>query len=134
MESHAVQAGLEFRLTCVLNGVALLLVSSSLKKALSIRTVELAAENVGAPVMPIQEHDVVEAIPEERVSERIVEQITQSVPVYRIKDRIAEQIVDVPVPQMRREMVEVVQLVPVERIKDRIADQMVDIPVPVVME
>ena len=68
-----------------------------------------------APVMPIQEHDVVEAIPEERVSERTVEQITRSVPVYRIKDRIAEQIVDVPVPQMRREMVEVVQLVPAKK-------------------
>ena len=65
-------------------------------------------------MLPIKE---LEAIPEERMSERIV-----------------EQSVDVPVPLMRREIAEMVQLVQVERIKGRVADQMVDILVPPVME
>ena len=40
---------------------------------------------------------MVKAITEERVSERIVEQIARSVLVERINDRIADQIVDIPV-------------------------------------
>ena len=44
-----------------------------------------------------------------------------------------EQRVDVPTPQMRREIVEWILLVLVERIKGQVADQMVDIPVPRVM-
>ena len=83
---------------------------------MSFRAVELAlrkgfparevAEIMGALVLPIQEHEVVKALPEERVSERIV-----------------AQSVDVSVPQMRRETVMVVQPVLVERIKGRIFDQ-----------
>ena len=78
---------------------------------------------------PIPEHEVVKAIPEERESERIVEQISWLVLVERIKERIEVQSVDVLVPQMRREIVEVIQLVLVERVKDPVADQM-DILVP----
>ena len=98
--------------------------STTLKKVLPFRSVELAldgrcsvaqksAEIVDAPVLPIKEHEVIQAIPEERVSEKIV-----------------EQSVDACVPQMRREIVEVIQPVLVERIISRVADHMVDIPVP----
>ena len=48
-------------------------------------------------------------------------------------DRGAE-IVDVPVSQMRQEIVEVIQIVLVARIKGRVADQMVDKIVAVVQE
>ena len=58
------------------------------------------AEIVGASVLPIQEHEVVKAILEERVSERNVEQIAWSVLVDHIKERIAVQSADVPVSQM----------------------------------
>ena len=40
--------------------------------------------------------EVVKAFPEERASERIVEQIAWTVPVDCIKDRITERSVDVP--------------------------------------
>ena len=62
------------------------------------------AEGFGALVLPIQEHEVVKAIPKERMSERIVEQI-QLVLVERIKDRIADQKVDIPVPLVMKEIV-----------------------------
>ena len=120
------QASWEFRLTWTLNGIALSMVSS-LKKALPFRAVELAlwldflaavvveetrevAESVGAPVLPIQEHEVAEALSKERVSERIVERIARSVLVDVIKDRIAQNMVDLPRPRMRHEIAEAVQL------------------------
>ena len=100
------------------------------ERALSFLAVELAlqlktrevAESVDALMFPIQEHEVVKAIPEEGVPEWIVDQIAQSVPV----DRIRDQSVDVPVPlHMKREIVDVIQPVLAERIEDRIADQIV---------
>ena len=57
--------------------------------------VTFGAETVGAQVLPIQELEVVKAVPEERVSERIVAQVVR---VERIQDRIADQIVAIPVP------------------------------------
>ena len=65
---------------------------------------------------------------------------TVALPVPQIKEGIVmlpikeEQSVDVPMPQMRREMVEVIQFVLVEGSRGRAADQMVDILVPLVME
>ena len=73
-----------------------------------------SAEIVGALVLPNKEHEVIKAIPEERVSERIMEQ-------------------SVGAAQMSLEIVGVIQPVLVERIQGRVADQMV-IPVPPVME
>ena len=82
----------------------------------------------------IQEHEVVKAMPKERVPQRIVEQIDPSVLVDGFKDRIAEESADVPAPQTRPGIGEVMQLVLVERIKNRVADLVVDIPVHPVME
>ena len=56
-----------------------------------------------------QEHEVVKAIPDECVSERIVEQIARSVLVERINDRTADQMVDIPVPLVMEEIMAVVQ-------------------------
>ena len=53
------------------------------------RGVGPAARDTGGrrdPALPIQEHEVVKAIPEEHVSQRVVEPIARSVPVDRIKD------------------------------------------------
>ena len=80
------------------------MVSSRLKKALSSLRPETreVTESLGAPVLTIQMHEVVKAIPDECVSERVMEQIAQSVPVERIKDRIADPMVDIPVPPVMK--------------------------------
>ena len=83
-----------FRLTCVSNNVALSMVSSNVKEALRldfpapvvvVETQEVA-EGSGLSLLPVQEHEVVKAVPEERVPKRIVEQIARSVPVDLVDD------------------------------------------------
>ena len=78
------------------------------------------AEIVGAPGLPIYEHEVVKAIAEERVWERIVKEIAWSVPADRIKEQIADWM-DILVPPVMEELKalvqEVVRLVPQERVQ-----------------
>ena len=92
--------------------------------------------------------EIVEAVsvPQERISERIAEQIVDApthqilkeiveaiaVPQERISERIAEQIVDVPTPQILKEIVEAIS-VPQERISERIPEQIVDVPTPQIL-
>ena len=85
-------------------------VSMSLKKALSFRSVELALRGLQST---------------EGVHEQIVDQtVTITVP------QINERVVDSVVLLIKEEIVEVMQLVLVERSKSRVADQMGDVPVP----
>ena len=62
-------------------------------------------------------------------NERIVE-VIQLIPPERISERIVGRVVDVPVPQITKEIVEVIQLIPPERISERIIQQVVDVPLP----
>ena len=87
---------------------------------------------------------MVKAIPEESVSERIVEQIARSVLVDRIKDQIAEHMAGIPARPVMEQIVavvqEVVRLVPQERVQrineqlvavsESICEQIVHVPVP----
>ena len=109
---------------CILDGVrptelALLL---DFFAAVVVEKTREVAKVIGAVVLPIQEHEVVKAVPEKRVSKRIVEQIVRS------------RNGDVFVSQMRREIVEVIQPVIVDRIKKQKAFQKVETPVLRVME
>ena len=143
MDSHPDQTGWEFRLTCVLNTVALLMASSRLKKALPFRVVELALaapipcttggegdtggrRELWCSVLPIQEHEVVKAILEEacvgadRGADRPVCACGPG-PHQRL-NRGAHGGSPVPRPRTRQDIAEAVQLVRVEQpIKDRTA-------------
>ena len=68
-----------------------------------------------------------------QIMEDIVE-VIQLVPQERIQERIVEEIIDVPVPQWIEEMIEVVKLIPQERVENRTAEQIVDVPVPQIQE
>ena len=46
-------------------------------------------------------------------------EVVKVIPQERISERIVEQIVDVPVPQIMEEIVEVVQIIPQERVQNR---------------
>ena len=63
-----------------------------------------------------------------------VVEVVQIIPQERIQQRIVEQIVDVPVPQVVEEILEVIKVIPQERVSERIVEQIVDVPVPQVME
>ena len=137
MESHPDQAGIEFRLTRVLNGAALSMVSSSPKKALSFRDVELAlqldfpapvveearevAEGFGALVLPSRSTKW----SRQRVSKRIVSRSPRLCLRTTSKTETWSRVWMSLCRQMRREIVEVIQPVHVDFIKDRTADQMV---------
>ena len=45
-----------------------------------------------------------------------------------------EQIVDLQVPQIRKEIGEVIQLIPQERISDCVVEQIIDSPIPQIQE
>ena len=52
-------------------------------------------------------------------------------PQERISDRIVEQDIEVPVPQIAKNyIIEIIQLIPPERISERIVEQVVDVPLP----
>ena len=51
----------------------------------------------------------------------------QLIPQERISERIVEHIVDVPVPQMQEQIVEVIKVIPQERVSERIVEQIVDV-------
>ena len=58
----------------------------------------------------------------------------QLIPQERISERIVEHIVDVPVPQMQEQIVEVIKVIPQELVSERIVEQIVDVPVPQIVE
>ena len=110
-------------------------------------------EAFDVPAPQIQEEIVEVSLlsPQERTSERTVEQIMDvSVPVpqiqeqilevanvipqERISERIIEQAHDVPVPQIQEQIPEVAEIIPQRRISERIVEHTRDVPVPQIRE
>ena len=102
---------------------------------------------VDVPVPGIMEEilELIQLVPQERIPERIVEEISD-VPVPEVMEKTVEvgkhsrqegmqsytveQIVGAPFPQTQKEIREVTQLIPQERISDRFVEQTAYIPRP----
>ena len=69
--------------------------------------------------MQTQDHDV---------------EVVRVIPQERISERINEQIVGVPVPEIMEEIVGVVKFVPQGRLKQHVVEQIVDVQVRQIME
>ena len=59
--------------------------------------------------------------------EKTIEDV-KLIPQERVQNRIMEQIIDVPGRQIEEETVEVIQLIPQDRMSDRVVEQIVDSP------
>ena len=56
------------------------------------------------------------------------------VPQGRIHERIVEETIDVPVPQVMKEVIEVVKVIPHEPVQNRTVEHIVDVSVPQIQE
>ena len=94
-----------------------------------VREGEREGGDVPVPQFVEEILEVIKVIPQERESERVVEQIFD-VPVLQV----LEEIVDVPVSQVVEEILEVFKVIPQERVLVFIVGQIVDVPVLHVLE
>ena len=66
---------------------------------------------------------------QDRVQQRIVEQITENLAVSLDEENTIEEIIDIPVPHVMEKTTEVVKLIPQERIQNRTMEQIIHVPV-----
>ena len=83
---------------------------------------------------PDTEEELVEAFKvffQDRVQQRIVEQITETpaVSLEEIMERTIEETINIPIPHVMEKTIEGVQLIPQERIQNCTVEQIIDMPV-----
>ena len=78
--------------------------------------------------------EVFDVFTQDRVQQRMVEQITETPTVSLDEERIIEETIDIPVPHMMEKPIEVVKLFPQEQVQDRTVERIVKMPVVQVQE
>ena len=66
---------------------------------------------------------------QDRVQQRIVEQITENLAVSLGEENTIQETIDIPVPHAMEKTIEVVKLIPQERIQNRTVEQIIHVPV-----